>query len=134
MDKSTSTATFSGRRKMRLIILIFLLTLYTNVYSNIIMNNDSLIEQMHNELSLLSEKKDRILFYKAILKYKEMGIVQNVMFDEVYKIQIAYEEKYGDDGFNDALLNNLDAIICYGVNSVCCIYSEHFIVPDWAKD
>jgi hypothetical protein len=95
---------------------------------------EELIAQMHTDLNACALKYDESGFYKTVLRYRDFGVTQQVMFDEVHRYFITYQEISEAESFTDHLVNLLDGICCWGVLKTCCIYANEFILPDWAKD
>jgi hypothetical protein len=95
---------------------------------------EELVAQMLIDLNACAQKYDNLGFYMTVLRYRDLGVTQQVMLDEVHRYFIIYQEIPEAESFTDHLGDLLDAIYCWGANKTSCIYAAEFILPEWAKD
>lgn len=95
---------------------------------------EDLIQQMNIELNASAEKHDSWGFYMTVLRYRDLGVTQQVVYDEVHRYFINYQEIPDTDVFVEFLADVLDAIVGWPPGRSHHIYSPNFNLPEWAKD
>ena len=91
--------------------------------------------ELKNELESYAGSKDSKIVYKAVLKYKDLGVTQSDMVDILVEFTSNYYDRYGDDQFYDSLYDTIDAVYCeVNIDTKWCIYSPDYVMPELAKE